>query len=843
MGWVKELPLRKIIQSLPPPIFKIPFFSDNMTKHAEILFLEEWLRSTSGSSINSDIRSRDASTSSAQAIIQAWAELRSSLQERSFNPRHLQSLKSLVNSQASLYVADPQARLLLSILSSSELHLPHDSYPLIFRLLYIWARKSSKPSTVLITSAVDHISHLISNQFTSRRSITLFSEGVLLVGAFSMVPYISESTKNICVDLLCQLLEREYQVIGSVGELISYVLAGIGYALSSSGDAHFVRLLNSLFVIWGKIEEPCGIYHGLMVLHLIEWALFAIINAHSLEKIEAFINKIRENTGAGYAKFAVLMAAAGALKASSRFIARGESLDVISRLRISAQARVEAIAMDLIPKNGDFMNFTGNGVSFLLQCLSLAVSRCGGLDSAQGPMLVCLALALLTETFPLKRFYQMIVQCPLENLNGPELSAIKKHQGTVLFMESGATARVFCNLYASANDEDKQKVEDLLWTFCQDIYLGHRWAAMMLRGGPNELLDDLDKVAESAFLMVVLFAFAVTKQRLGSRFSRESQIDVSVKILVAFSYIEHFRRIHLAEYMDTIRAVVVSIQENESACVSFVESMPSYADLTNPQDSCLQKMKYIWSKDDVQTARILFYLRVIPTSVQRLPSAVFRTMVASVTFLYMGHPNVKVARASHLMFASFISSSKDSDQDERVSLKEQLVFYYMMRSLEAYPGNTPFDGLASGVAALVQHLPAGSPSIYYCIHSLVNKARDFCEVANQEAKFTKNWQAESDPRRKILELLLRLISMVDIQVLPELMKLLAQLIIQLPRGGQDMALNELYILVAESDDVTRKPTLVSWLHSLSYICSQGTSRNAIPKDARVKENSPITARL
>lgn len=51
------------------------------------------------------------------------------------------------------------------------------------------------------------------------------------------------------------------------------------------------------------------------------------------------------------------------------------------------------------------------------------------------------------------------------------------------------------------------------------------------------------------------------------------------------------------------------------------------------------------------------------------------------TIRYMGHPNGKVARTSHSMFAAFMSSGKDSDQDERVSLKEQLVFYYMQRSL------------------------------------------------------------------------------------------------------------------------------------------------------------------
>lgn len=48
----------------------------------------------------------------------------------------------------------------------------------------------------------------------------------------------------------------------------------------------------------------------------------------------------------------------------------------------------------------------------------------------------------------------------------------------------------------------------------------------------------------------------------------------------------------------------------------------------------------------------------------------------------MGHPNGKVARASHSLFMAFVSSAKDSDDEERLSLKEQLVFYYMQRSLE-----------------------------------------------------------------------------------------------------------------------------------------------------------------
>lgn len=45
-------------------------------------------------------------------------------------------------------------------------------------------------------------------------------------------------------------------------------------------------------------------------------------------------------------------------------------------------------------------------------------------------------------------------------------------------------------------------------------------------------------------------------------------------------------------------------------------------------------MEYLWYNDEVQTARILFYLRVIPTCIARLPSPVFGKVVAPTMFLY-----------------------------------------------------------------------------------------------------------------------------------------------------------------------------------------------------------------
>jgi hypothetical protein len=74
--------------------------------------------------------------------------------------------------------------------------------------------------------------------------------------------------------------------------------------------------------------------------------------------------------------------------------------------------------------------------------------------------------------------------------------------------------------------------------------------------------------------------------------------------------------------------------------------------------------------------------------------------------------------------------------------------------------------MASGVAALVRNLPAGSPAIFYCIHSLVEKGSMLCSgVFAPEADMLRNRQGDSEACKKILELLLRLISLVDIQVI------------------------------------------------------------------------------
>lgn len=664
---------------------------------------------------------------------------------------------------------------------------------------------------------------------TQKRDCLVVSHGVLVLGAILATPILSEKLRNSCLEVMCGFVDEERGLIGSCVEVIPEVIAGIGYALSSCAGVHFARILSSLFEIWREKNEFCcgGLSHGLMILHVFEWVLSGFIASRSIRKIEGICDEILEVHKLGDVPFAKVMAAAGSLRGLNRIGANYNRLGVRSQLKISLEECIQFVARDLIIRTGNFSRL-GNDHNdrLLLQCIAMGVTR-SGLASYGAAMLLCLVTALLVEIFPLRSFYARIVEHPHKNPVQIGVTEVRGHVNSVLFKEAGSITRAFCNQYTSAHEQNKRIVENLVWGYCQDLYSGHESVALVLQGSGRELLDELEKVAEACFLMIVIFASVVAKHILNTNCSPDLKSEISVRILISFSCVEYFRRVRLPEYTDTIRGVVTSVQEDESSCVSFIESIPSYTNLTKDPGSLGLGKDYIWSKNDVQTARILFYLRVIPTCIERVPTPIFGGFVASTMFLYMGHPNGKIARASHSVFVAFMASGKDSNMDDRELLKEQLVFYYMQRALEGYPGITPFEGLASGVAALVRHLPAGSPATFYCISSLVEKTQSLCgKSATEDTDMWKNWQGDSESNKKLVELLLRLLTLVDIQVLPNLMKLLAQFVVQLPKDGQNMVLDEIYSLVAESDDVTRKPTLVSWLQSLSFLCSQTSKMNA-----------------
>lgn len=540
-----------------------------MAKQHQSFFLEEWLKSITVISNKNGMP--QCSSSSAQAIIQAWADLRDSLQHQSFDARHSQALRILVSSQAALHVADPQAKLLVSILSSQSLSLPQESYPLFLRLLCIWVRKS-RQTYLVVDSAIDVLLRLFSQQSHSLKSSLFFSEGILLLGALSFQTSASDKSKRLCLELLCKLLEEEFKLIFISDELASNALAGAGYALSSSVTICFRRILDILIRIWDQEGGPTGISQGLMLLHLIEWALTNSLNSRSWDKID-LVKELFDNVEQSYSSFAVVMVAAGVLRAINRSGSSG-----FMHIKQSAEERVGIVARDLVSrvKGVDFNGYQPSLI-LLLRCIALALARSGSV-SYRASLLESLALALLNEVFPLQFIYNKVLTFP-EDKWAEVLDEIIDHQSSFIFKEAGAVTGVFCNQYASADDDSQSIVENLIWDYCQKVYMWHRQATLMLVGKGDKLIGEIEKIAESAFLMVVVFALGVTKHRLDSRISQETQLQISVRILVSFSCMEYFRRMRLPEYMDTIRAVIVGVQENESACVTFIESIPAYDDL------------------------------------------------------------------------------------------------------------------------------------------------------------------------------------------------------------------------------------------------------------------------
>lgn len=223
-----------------------------MAKRSEFVVLEEWLWHPG---------ERDTETFffGNPSYLRAWADLRDSLQNQEFHTNHLQSLRTLVDVQFSFYIVDPQVKIPLFVLFSQKVFPSQGSYPLFVRLLYISVRKSLRHSPGVIDSVVEVLLHLFSRHIYLNKNLSFFSEGVLLLGALSFVLSASEKSKIVCLKLLYQLFEEDCKLIHLLERTTANVLAGIGYALSSTVNIYFVRViscLESIFLWINKSNHP-----------------------------------------------------------------------------------------------------------------------------------------------------------------------------------------------------------------------------------------------------------------------------------------------------------------------------------------------------------------------------------------------------------------------------------------------------------------------------------------------------------------------------------------------------------------------------------------------------------
>ncbi|KAL5072497.1 hypothetical protein RYX36_011481 [Vicia faba] len=525
-------------------------------------------------------------------------------------------------------------------------------------------------------------------------------------------------------------------------------------------------------------------------------------------------------------------------------------------MRTSATIRVEALVSDLVSRTLGFSNL-GSDLQdrLLLQCVSIGLTRTISF-SGHSSLFVCLGLSL-TEVLLLPRLYESVFELP-PSTSELKVNEIKDYLDSILFKEAGAVTGVFCNQYILAGEKNKNIVENLIWEYCRSIYYGHTKVAMHLKDNYNELLKDFDKIAESAFLMVVVFALAVTKHKLSSKFDQEIQTEVSLKILVSFSCVEHFRNVRLPEYMETRvhgdNSQVVSLQKLVEWRVVAGDTVPGDAGSAAEKGICL-----------MITVLQLAQLPNIKVATVLLSSAfaydIFWVFISPLIF----HESVMIATgAMDVSESGREYGAKNTDDtpvtgtsqktrggaESRFRKRSKYLSYPYTNSeprLKSFPAETeesktPSPTPKAKASSRTSNPKNGSLSstklggTRFQNNCLVGKANQLCsEVFTNEADAWKQWQGEPEPSKKLLELLLRLVFLVDIQVLPNLMQLLAQLITKLPQDAQNIALNELYSQVADSDDVVRKPMLVSWLQSLSYLCTKALNQSAASQKSRSED--------
>ena len=84
---------------------------------------------------------------------------------------------------------------------------------------------------------------------------------------------------------------------------------------------------------------------------------------------------------------------------------------------------------------------------------------------------------------------------------------------------------------------------------------------------------------------------------------------------------------------------------------------------------------------------------------------------------------------------------------------EQLAPYYVMRSLETYPGMTPIDSLTAGLDALMRLIPSGDPSSLFIIQKVCDKLLQLWQSDIHKGQFVE-----------LMQLLGYLLLVVDFQV-------------------------------------------------------------------------------
>lgn len=446
--------------------------------------LEDWLRKVASPPSSSTLKFAPPSV---HQIAHAWGQLRTCAQTGNLKPQHLVALILLKECGRALHVAEPQATLLLSILSSvssvdaAALGQARGSAAM---LLSIWIRKAfefkggSSSRRASVKNAPEILNAIVDSSLKALNSCggkdAFVSEVILLLGCLCGAAQLQEDSRRICQEVIARecLQQRRAIVQGRLHE----ALAGVGYAITSSHGPRLAALVRALLLLWsdgqdvGKKDHmsdcPC-LEDGLVLLHLMEWCGSTFTSQPQLAGaavVQVMVEELSQSkidNKTSPVNCAIVLSAAGLLRSFHRPSSRVQhntsteptwlrimqSLEsvIASMVDTTLQLQVKMVTESVDANSNEnalhtekWFHQTGLPTvpienKHLLLCLALAFSRCT-IFPPSPCILLCLTLALLEYAMPLSTVYGkyvMEIHGLHQELEGSRGNAVQSVQGNI----------------------------------------------------------------------------------------------------------------------------------------------------------------------------------------------------------------------------------------------------------------------------------------------------------------------------------------------------------------------------------------------------------------------------
>eukprot|EP00884_Botryococcus_braunii_P014432 jgi/Botrbrau1/22990/Bobra.0030s0054.1 len=381
---------------------------------------------------------------------------------------------------------------------------------------------------------------------------------------------------------------------------------------------------------------------------------------------------------------------------------------------------------------------------------------------------------------------------------------LNRHLQGTLTASAPQLTRSIAEQYRSAGPGPQQETQLDLQEMARHFHEGYQSYVLLTPRNWVQAMDGaamqqmLDKIFLAAILLLATMWEVASVHRASVSNPAKPRLVAPDAALVAFRILNTLSflqlcRMRLTSYYMLLHSVLETAASAPEACVDLLLSMPSYAALIAP----VQDGRPAWLADTVLMTRMQFMMSVMAPCVGNLPKGKAVDVALPVTYLYMQHPHEPIRSQSHILFCSILRHAE---------AKEELVPFYVHRTLEGFPSMTSVDGLGYGVGTICKVLPVGSPMTTYTI----DKVAHLCQ-ATLQSREPNTVKSGLDLTR----ILAKTILAVDHQVLPSAMDAISSLARACPPSVGRQVCLQIASVLEPSDDYSRKASLVRWYQELA----------------------------